>query len=680
MKYYRNSSNKSKIYFIKRYLSGVFTAASLSFYVICFFTGFILLKNTLIAEEVSIQTYENLNIPNWSGDDYSPVISPDGRFLVYQSDRSGYKDGSNLWFSINKNYRNLAGDADWTPGLPLRFPFISDASKTMKVVRPAGTLDDPDGSFSVNTDGFEGMPGIVFRNYEPVEIFFTSNKSILTGRNGYAGLNIYLSSFRNGQWMAPEHLNIINSDFDDRMPSITQDGMHLYFSSNRPGGYGGSDIWYSVRNLETGRWEVPVNAGEHINSSYNEVSPSITETGILFFSSDRPSGYGHYDLYFAHQGEKAKNAGLPFNSDRDDEYFSITGDGLWAYFSSDRDHPSALGGMDLYRAVIPDHLRSRVAVEFTGLILDGTTRKPLGVDATIKINYEKETIVETSSVFQRDPGKEIVNNFRVTLASGREYVVSVSAPGFHPVELILDYRGNIPSGKTDRRVIVLQPVRKAGDTMRDLRLMQGRVIDRDTGLSLPGSNVEYSTGDGGMISVDVDTDGRFAIRVIRNKEFKIQARAPGYENAFKVFLEKEDLREVVIELGKKGGSAICPGDAPQCIDNLRVYFDSDSSKITDREKKTLDAIIQILIKNPEIKVEIQGHTDRTYRGPKKEAFTYNQRLSEMRAKNIYDYLIQKGIKKSNLSIRGYSFTQPYVKGQSPKEKALNRRVEFRRIK
>jgi outer membrane protein OmpA-like peptidoglycan-associated protein len=226
------------------------------------------------------------------------------------------------------------------------------------------------------------------------------------------------------------------------------------------------------------------------------------------------------------------------------------------------------------------------------------------------------------------------------------------------------------------------PVRKSGDTRRDLRLIPGRVIDRDTRLSLPGSTVEYSTGDGEIIGVDLNTEGRFAMQVIRNKEFKVQAKAPGYQNSSAVYLEKENLREVVVELKKGGGTgaAVCPGDAPQCIDNLRLYFDLNSAEIKKDQEKTLDAIAQILLKYPDLNIEIQGHTDRTYRGPAKDAFVYNQKLSEMRAKKIHKYLTDKSIDKTRLAIRGYSFTQPREKGKGPNKEALNRRVEFRRIK
>ncbi|MDH5656987.1 MAG: hypothetical protein OEZ34_13820, partial [Spirochaetia bacterium] len=454
----------------RRYL--IFSMPYLAFFTVSTVFLFIsLLQRGIFAQETVNVVYENLNLPNWSGNDYAPNISPDGQFLIFQSDRAGYHDSNNLWISINKNYRNIAGDADWTPVIPLRFPYLDNATRTMKIVRPAGTLGKPDGAFSINTDGFEGMSSIRYSNYEPVEIFFTSKKEIPSGRDGYSGLNIYSSQFINERWTAPSHLNTVNSHFDDRMPAVSQDGNHLYFSSNRPGGYGGSDIWYSVRNVSTGVWEPAVNAGESVNSSYNEISPSVSEDGMLFFSSDRPAGFGHYDLYYSRTGENAKNLGMPFNSEHDDEYFSITHDGFWAYFSSDRDHPYAAGGMDLYRAVVPANLRGRVNVIFTGVILDGSTKKPLGLDATIKVDYEKETIVETSSIFQRDPGHKIVNNFKINLLSGRQYAVEISAPGFHPQKLILDYRGNVPSGKTDRRTIQLMPVKKDGDTLRDLRLI-----------------------------------------------------------------------------------------------------------------------------------------------------------------------------------------------------------------
>jgi peptidoglycan-associated lipoprotein len=623
----------------------------------------------------------NLQSVNWSGNDYAPIISPDGRFLIFQSDRPSSFEGNNLWFVFNKSYMsNKTGGAEWTQPLPLRFPFLETATDTMRITHPPGTLEEPKGAFTVNTDGFEGMASVLFRNGSPVEIYFTSLRGSGGDREGYHGLNIYFSRFRDSRWSVPTHLNDINSHFDDRMPAISQDGKHLYFSSNRPGGYGGYDIWYTLRNLETGLWSEPVNAGENINTAYNEISPTLMPEGTLFFSSDRPGGFGHYDLFVSKYGEggrgKAENLGYPFNSPRDDEYLSVTEDSLWGYFSSDRSDPDGAGEMDLYRIYLPGFLHERVSILFTGLILDGASRDPLGIEATLHIDYEKETIVINSSRFQKSPDMAEKSNFSVQLSSGRVYRVRISAPGYHPASLTLDYTGGIPPARTDRRIILLQPAIKAE---RERRILPGRVIDDATGLSLPGSFVEYESKTMKSQSVAVDREGAFNIGVEKGGAFTVTGRAPGYEIFRKDFVESATLKDLVIRLKKSGGDLVCPGDAPECIDNLRIYFDLNSAEIRPDQIKTMDAIVRILKKNPSIKIEIQGHTDKSYRGQPKQAFEYNKRLSEMRARRIKETLEKMGVGTTNLTLRGYSYLQPLGEEINPESRALNRRVEFRRI-
>ncbi|MCB1318359.1 MAG: PD40 domain-containing protein, partial [Leptospiraceae bacterium] len=193
---------------------------------------------------------ENLGLPNWAGQDYAPSISPDGRFLIFQSDRPGKYENQNLWFSINSNSAQPTEQADWSVPVPLFLPMEGEPSRTMQILEDG----EPPGTFTINSDGFEGMASLVYRTDDenrlrPVEIYFTSYKDDQSKRDGYEGLNIYFSRYRDSRWSRPEHLNIINSDFDDRMPHVSHDGRYMYFVSNRPGGYGGNDIWMSQRDL-----------------------------------------------------------------------------------------------------------------------------------------------------------------------------------------------------------------------------------------------------------------------------------------------------------------------------------------------------------------------------------------------------------------------------------------------
>ena len=145
-----------------------------------------------------------------------------------------------------------------------------------------------------------------------------------------SGCQIMVSYLVDGAWTTPEPLNdyINEPGSENKQPFVTGGGDTLFFSSNRPGGLGGSDIWMSLRGLKAESWSPPINMGGVINSPEEEISPYFSSAfNCLLFSSDGHVGYGGYDIYLA-KGEsffepEIYNLGYPFNSTIDDTYFMI---------------------------------------------------------------------------------------------------------------------------------------------------------------------------------------------------------------------------------------------------------------------------------------------------------------------------------------------------------------------
>lgn len=154
---------------------------------------------------------------------------------------------------------------------------------------------------------------------------------------------IYRSEYKSGKWRRPRNIGekINTPNYSTTQPSIVEygDKQILYFSSNRPNGFGGFDIWYALINNND--IQQVSNLGSKINTTGNEHSPFYdSEEGILYFSSDSHKGFGGYDIYKSvggmNQWEEIKNLGMPLNSPANDLYYSHINKGETIYLSSNR--------------------------------------------------------------------------------------------------------------------------------------------------------------------------------------------------------------------------------------------------------------------------------------------------------------------------------------------------------
>ena len=157
------------------------------------------------------------------------------------------------------------------------------------------------------------------------------------------------------EWSAPTNLGqVINSQFEEILPHISKDGLSLYFVSNRPGGFGDFDIWVSQRPTRNDAWGPPMNLGPTINTSYN-AGPDFLENddiGIpsLFLGSNRPGGVGGFDIYLSNllpDGSFGPSFLMTeLCSPENDFRPTVRPDGLELFFDSNR--PGGIGLRDLY--------------------------------------------------------------------------------------------------------------------------------------------------------------------------------------------------------------------------------------------------------------------------------------------------------------------------------------------
>lgn len=143
----------------------------------------------------------------------------------------------------------------------------------------------------------------------------------------------------------------VNTSYVDAAASISSDGLTLYFNSNRPGGYGGFDIWMTTRPTRGAAWEPPVNMGRVVNSTGNDFGPRVTADSLeMYFGSWRMGGYGNYDIWCATRPTMDSawgpptNLGPPVNSPACEAACSVSSDGLMLFFSEEIANPLRPGG------------------------------------------------------------------------------------------------------------------------------------------------------------------------------------------------------------------------------------------------------------------------------------------------------------------------------------------------
>jgi len=201
---------------------------------------------------------------------------------VNSSSPDGYSsisaDGLTLYFSANNRPGGQGQDDIW---MTTRATTDDDWGKAVNLGPP------------VDSSGREFSQGI---SSDGLTLYFSSTKY---GGSGNSDLWMSTRAATNDNWFSPVNLgSTVNSSGYDWMPSISSDGHTLFFESERSGGFGDSDIWMTRRDTSEGGWTTPVNLGDAINGSAYDGSPSISADGlILYFSSNRPGGSGNRDLW-----------------------------------------------------------------------------------------------------------------------------------------------------------------------------------------------------------------------------------------------------------------------------------------------------------------------------------------------------------------------------------------------
>ncbi|MFW6277137.1 MAG: OmpA family protein, partial [Prolixibacteraceae bacterium] len=473
-------------------------------------------------------------------------------------------------------------------------------------------------SDNVNTDNDEYWPNL---SIDQQELVFTR----LIKRPGYFPQeDFYISELDSAGWGVARPIVEINTPENEGAQIISADGRIMFFTAcNRPGGKGSCDIYYS--RWINGRWSAPMNAGEEINTNYWEAQPAFSsDNRYFYFSSNRPGGKGKKDIWraefkgFGKHGNakwgKPKNMGPKINTAGDEISPFVHPNNKNFYFASD--FHTGMGGSDVFMAEI-NH--------------DSIISSP-------------ENLGYPVNTFNNEQGLFISADGRIALfSSARNEQTGLDIYSFRLDE---DIRPE-PVTYLNARVIdakTKQPVKAILELVNltdDNRIKREEVTDKNGEilLVLPvGANYAFSVSKEGYLFFSES----FALN-----------DSKGIYDPYDLLIELKP-----IEVGSE-------------MNLYNVYFETDSFRILPESESELQKLVTFLKNNPGLKVEIQGHTDNT------GSAAFNQKLSELRAQSVVDYLVRNGINKVRLNFAGYGAGKPVATNETPEGRRLNRRTTIR---
>lgn len=493
------------------------------------------------------------------------------------------------------------------------------------------------------------------------------NKSFGKDNQGVNNLKIFRTKLEDSVWTSEETLPFNSDNYSTGHPSLSADGKYLYFVSDMPGGQGGTDIWRAELSTD-GSLGSPQNLGATINTEGNEMFPFIHPDGTLFYASNGHAGFGGLDVFSSSEGKTGftapENLGKAINSEGDDFAFVCDANQQFGYLSSNR--MGGKGGDDIYFVQLNAPLRQNYTIE--GIAINALTKQPL-VNTAIVLTDETgavlgELVTDASGAYSfpaEADKKYILNGTKESFLPAKESFTASNLSADNPI-LKKDLSLN---EFTATNVVVKVIDKKTGESV------DAKVTAKvnTTLLPLTATNKKYA----GQLTNQ---------RIGETYLVEASAKADGYIDGAEVAkgnITKDGIIEVVIELTHLELGL----DLGQVIGVNPIYFDKDKSDIRPDAALELQKIIDAMQQYPNLEIELGSHTD--CRASK----SYNQSLSDRRAKASAAYIVKAGIASTRIKGKGYGESQLVNQCEcegartSPcteEEHQMNRRTIFKIVK
>ena len=443
-------------------------------------------------------------------------------------------------------------------------------------------------------------------------IYFSRNKGTVN-LNGQAQLHIYISRYNNKRWDKPELFQYASDNYSTGHPSISKDGKLLFFISNMPGGYGGTDIYYCKKQGFS--WGPPINLGPNINTSGNEMFPYINENKILYFSSNGHIGFGGLDIFKSlfeqNNWTYPINIGYPFNSDKDDFAYLFDHKKKIGYFSSNRNNSD-----DIFEFQTNKEKQKTLKGRISKL------RPNDPIDSATVYLVDKKIVLDKT--YTNSSG-----DFNFNIFKNKKYSLVIKKQGFKMKRILY-----FPLNSDKERNMKIRLEESPWSSIKAF------VKNQFSSKPIKNAKIEIVNKTYNLSSFcKTDINGNFSLDVDTGNYYNLIVSKPGYfttviSNYMHDYIHSIDL------IKTKGN---------QTIELRTSTFPNQGWLLKEITKGELNNVIEILNNNPDILVEIRAST-KIDNGSKN-----NKALCLKRATEAINYIISQGIPANRIKAKTIGF-------------------------